>query len=112
MELCEQHGIKRHFTVRRTPQQNGVAKRMNRTIAERARCLILNIGLEKKFWVEAVNMACYLINRSPRATLDGKVAKEVWTSNLVDYSGLRVFGCLAYVHIPNEERSKLDVKSR
>ena len=111
-ELCEQHGIKRHFTVRKTPQQNGVVEKMNRTIAERARCLKLNAGLEKKFWAEAMNMACYLINRSPRATLDGKVAKEVWTGNPVDYSGLRVFGCLAYVHIPNEERLKLDVKSR
>jgi hypothetical protein len=50
-----------------------------------------------------VSMACYLINRSLRATLDGKVADEVWTSNEVDYSGLRVFGCPAYVHIPSEE---------
>ena len=46
-----------HFTVRKTPQQNGVAKRMNRTITERAQCLILNARLEKKFWVEAMNMA-------------------------------------------------------
>ena len=76
-ELCEQHGIKRHFTVRETPQQNGVTERMNRTIAERAQCLRLNVGLEKKFWAEAVNMACYLINRSPRAALDGKEAKEL-----------------------------------
>jgi hypothetical protein len=59
-----------------------------------------------------VSMACYLINRSPRATLDGKVAEEVWTGNEVDYSGLRVFGCSTYVHIPNEERSKHDPKSR
>jgi hypothetical protein len=57
-------------------------------------------------------MACYLINRSPRAALDGKVIEEVWTGNEVDYSGLRVFGCPAYVHIPSEERSKLDPKSR
>jgi hypothetical protein len=57
-------------------------------------------------------MACYLINRSPRATLDGKVAEEVWTGNEVEYSGLRVFRCSTYVHIPNEERSKLDPKSR
>ena len=110
-ELCEQHGIKRYFTVGRTPQQNGVAERMNRTISERARCLRLNAGLEKKFWVEAVNMACYLINRSPKATLDGKVAEEVWIGSPVDYSSLRVFGCSAYVRIPNEERSKLDAKS-
>jgi hypothetical protein len=48
-----------------------------------------------------VSMACYLINRSPRVALDGKVAEEVWTGNEVDYSGLRVFGCPAYVHIPS-----------
>ena len=66
-ELCEEHGIKRHFTVRKTPQRNGVAERMNRSIAERARFIRLNARLEKKFWVEAVSMACYLINRSPRA---------------------------------------------
>ncbi|KAL6314826.1 hypothetical protein AAG906_029041 [Vitis piasezkii] len=98
-ELCEQHGTKRHFIVHKTPKRN-------------TRCLKLNAGLEKKFWAEAVNMACYLINRSPRATLDGKVEEDVWTGSLVDYSGLRVFGCLAYVHILNEERSKLDAKSR
>jgi hypothetical protein len=111
-DFCEQHGIKRHFTVRKIPQQNGVAERMNRSIAERARCLRLNVGLAKIFWAVAVSMACYLINRSPRAALDGKVAEEVWTGNEVDYSGLRVFGCPTYVHIPSEERLKLDPKSR
>jgi hypothetical protein len=111
-DFCEQHGIKRHFTVRKIPQQNGVAERMNRSIAERARCLRLNAGLAKIFWAVAVSMACYLINRSPRAALDGKVAEEVWTGNEVDYSGLRVFGCPTYVHIPSEERLKLDPKSR
>ena len=72
----------------------------------------MNVDLEKKFWPEAVNMACYLINKSPRAALDRKVAKEVWTGSPIDYSSLRVFGCPAYVHIPNEEISKLDAKSR
>jgi hypothetical protein len=85
---------------------------MNRSIAEIARCLKLNAGLAKIFWADAVSMACYLINRSPRAALDGKVAEEVWTGNEVDYSGLRVFSCPAYVHIPSEEWSKLDPKSR
>ena len=111
-ELCEQHGIKRHFTVRKTPQQNGVAERMNRTIAERARCLRLNAGLAKNFWAEAVNMACFLINRSPRARLDGRVSEEVWIGSEVDYSSLRVFGCPAYVHVSSDERSKLDAKSK
>ena len=110
-EFCEQHGIKRHFTVCKTPQQNGVVERMNRTIAERARCLRLNAGLAKKFWADAVSMACFLINRSPSIPLDGKVAEEVWTGDVVDYSGLRVFGSPAYMHVSSEERSKLDAKS-
>lgn len=52
-------------------------------------------------------MACYVINRSPRAALDGKVADEVWTGNEVDYSELRVFGCPAYVHVSSDQRTNL-----
>ena len=66
----------------------------------------------KELLAEAVSMACFLINRSHRVALDGKVAEEVWTGNAVDYSNLRVFGCPAYVHVSSEERSKFDAKSR
>jgi len=72
----------------------------------------LNAGLPKRFWLEAVSMTCYLINRSPRASLGGKVAKEVWTGNAIDFSHLRIFGCPAYVHVASDERSKLDAKSK
>jgi transposase InsO family protein len=48
-DFCEQHGIKKYFTVRKIPQQNGVAEMMNRLITERARCLRLNAGLAKIF---------------------------------------------------------------
>ena len=112
LKFCEEHGIKRHFTVQKTPQQNGVVERLNRTITETARCLRLNAGLPKVFWAEVVNMACYIINRSPRVALDGKVAEEVWIGQEVDYSFMRIFGCLTYVHISSEDRSKLDPKSK
>ena len=85
---------------------------MNRSLIERARCLRLNAGLPKSFWAEAVSMACYLINRSPQASLGGKVAEEVWTGNTVDFDHLRIFGCPGYVHVPGDERSKLDPKSK
>jgi hypothetical protein len=85
---------------------------MNRSIAKKARHLKLNARLAKIFCADIVSMACYLINKSPRATLDRKVAEVVWTSNEVYYSSLRLFGCPVYVHIPSEERSKLDPKSR
>ena len=68
--------------------------------------------LTMNFWAEAVSVACFLINRSPRVALNGKVAKEVRRSNAVDYSNLRVFGCPAYVNVSSDERSKLDTKSR
>jgi hypothetical protein len=112
LKFCEEHGIKRHFTVRKTPQQNGVAERLNRTITETARCLRLNAELPKIFWAEAVYMTCYIINRSPRVAFDGKVAEEVWTGHEVDYSFMRIFGCPAYVHISGEDMSKLDPKSK
>ena len=104
-KFCKEHGIQRHFTVCKTPQQNGISERMNRSLAERARCLRLNAGLPKCFWAEAVSMACYLINRSPRASLGGKVTEEVWAGNDVDLSKLRIFGCPAFVHVLSDKRS-------
>jgi hypothetical protein len=89
-----------------------VAKKLNKTITEIARCLRLNAELPKVFWVEAMNIACYIINQSPKVALDGKVAEEVWTGQEVDYSLMRIFGCPAYVHISGEDRSKLDPKSK
>ncbi|KAK3002885.1 hypothetical protein RJ639_019249 [Escallonia herrerae] len=74
--------------VKRTPEQNRVAERMNRTLLERARCTRLNADMPKSFWAEAVNTACYLINCSPSSAINHRVPKE------------------------NEERSKLDPKSK
>ena len=72
--------------IRKTPQQNDVTKKMNKTIAKKARCLRLNAKLTKNFWAEAVSMACFLINKSLRVALDGKVTEEVWTGNAINYS--------------------------
>ena len=46
-------------------EQNGVAERINRTIIERVRCMLIDSGLWKKFWAEAANTACFLINKVP-----------------------------------------------
>ena len=98
-EFCKNEGIVRHRTVRGTPQQNGVAKRMNRTLLERARCMLSNCGLSKDFWSEAINMACYLVNRSPSTAIECKTPFEVWSGAPAGYSNLRVFGCPAYAHV-------------
>ena len=79
IRFCELDGITRHFTVKGTPQQNGVAKRMNRTLAERARCMKLNAGMPKVFQAETVNTTSFIINRSPSSAIDFKIPEEVWS---------------------------------
>ena len=110
-EFFANNGIKMKKTVPMTPQQNGVAEHMNRTLNERAKSMRIHDGLPKMFWVESVNTAAYLINHGPSIPLDGKIPEEVWSGKEVNLSHLRVFGCISYVHIDSNEKSKLDAKS-
>nr|KYP40338.1 Retrovirus-related Pol polyprotein from transposon TNT 1-94 [Cajanus cajan] len=110
--FCYEHGIRMERTVPGTPQQNGVAERMNRTLTERARSMRVQSGLPKQFWAETVNTAAYLINRGPSVPLEHKIPEEVWSGKEVKLSHLRVFGCVAYVHISDQGRNKLDPKSK
>ena len=84
---------------------------MNHTIVEKIRCMLRMANLPKSFWSEAVVTACYLINRSPSIPLDFDIPERVWTGKEVSYSYLKVFGCKTFVHVPKEQRSKLDSKS-
>ena len=67
--------------------------------------------LPKSFWGEVMRRSIDLINFSPSIPLKGDLFERVWTKKDVSYNHLRVFGCRAFVHIPKDERSKLDVKS-
>ncbi|KAF3668075.1 hypothetical protein FXO37_09705 [Capsicum annuum] len=98
-KFCKNEGIARHRTVRMTPQQNGVAERMNRTLLERAHCMISNAGLTNIFWAKAISTAFYIINRAPSAPLNVKTPEEIWSGTLANYSDLKVFGCPAYIHV-------------
>lgn len=104
-------GIIHQITTPHTPQLNGMSERMNRTIVERAKCLLFDAKLEKKFWAEAVNTTVYLINRAP-ASGTGKIPEEIWTGKPVDLNHLKIFGGRAMVHIPKANRRKLDPKSK
>ena len=70
------HGISREKTVPRTPRENGVSERMNRTIMEHARSMRLHAGLPLRFWADAVDTAVYLINRGPSISSDGRIPEE------------------------------------
>ncbi|GJW52682.1 putative ribonuclease H-like domain-containing protein [Tanacetum coccineum] len=63
LEFCGNKGIKQEYSNARTPQQNGVAERMNRTLIEAARTMLADSLLPTTFWAEAVSTACYIFNR-------------------------------------------------
>lgn len=107
--LCQREGIMRHLTVKGTPQQNGLAERMNRTILERVRCMLSNANLPKEFWGEAVTTAVYLINRCPSSAIEFKTPLEKWTGKPPNLENLKVFGCLAYAYC---KEGKLDNRAK
>lgn len=76
-KLLTSNGIKNELTCPYMAQQNGVAERYNRTIVEKARCMLQDSDLPKAYWGEAVNMAVYLINRSVCLSLVNCTPEEV-----------------------------------
>jgi len=109
--FCSSHGIKRQLTAAFTPQQNGVAERKNRTIMNMVRCMLSEKHLPKFLWGEAVNWAAYILNRSPTLAVKDKTPQEAWSDIKPAVHHLKVFGCVAHVHIPDAKRKKLDAKS-
>lgn len=81
---------------------------MNMTLLHKVRCMLLSSGLSKLFWGETVKTPAYLINRSPKSTLNLNVPKSVWTQKHVVYSYLKIFGCAAYAY---QNIGKLDPRS-
>lgn len=109
-QFYSKHGILHQTTAPYTPQQNGVAERMNRTITDRICCMLLDSGLGQEFWAEAANTAIYLINRMPcRDKIESP--EGIWSNEKPSLKHLRVFGCRAFAHIPKQKRTKLDAKS-
>ena len=100
------------MTLPKTPQLNGLAERMNRTLMERVRCIFSHAKLSMIFWGEAILTVAHVLNISPCVPLQYDTPKRVWSGKDVFYDHMRMFGCKAFVHVPKDERSKLDDKTR
>ncbi len=111
-DYLKEHGIQRKYSCNYSPQQNGVAERKNRHIVEITRAMLNEKNLPNYFWVEVVATAVYIMNRTPTAAIHGMTPKEKFIGKKPNVSHLRVFGCIAYVHVPDEKKSKLDQKLR
>ena len=110
-DFCESHRIRRPLMVPRSPQQNGVAERKNKTILNMTRFMLKTKNMPKKFWVEAISCAVYLSNKSLTRNVKDKTPQETWNGRKANVDHLRVFGSIAYTHVPQQERSKLDDRS-
>jgi len=109
---CEEEGIRRFLTAPYSPQQNGVAERKNRTILDMVRSMLKSKNMPKEFWAEAVQCAVYVQNRCPHLKLGDQTPQEAWSEQKPTVSHLKVFGSVAYAHVPDQQRTKLEDKSK
>ncbi|GKB96770.1 putative ribonuclease H-like domain-containing protein, partial [Tanacetum coccineum] len=110
-EFCAKKGIKREFSVARTPQQNGVAERKNRTLIEAARTMLADSLLPIPFWAEAVNTACYVLNRVLVTKPQNKTPYELLIGKSPSISFMRPFGCPLTILNTLDSLGKFDGKS-
>ncbi|GJY90662.1 ribonuclease H-like domain-containing protein [Tanacetum coccineum] len=110
-EFCGMKGIKSEFSVARTPQQNEVAKRKNRTLIEAARTMLADSLLPTTFWAKAVSTACYVQNRVLVTKPHNKTPYELLHGIPPSISFMRPFGCLVTILNTLDRLGKFDEKA-
>ncbi|GLI63566.1 hypothetical protein VaNZ11_006559 [Volvox africanus] len=108
---CASNGVRHQLSAPYTPQQNGKAKRLNRTLLDKVRAMLAESAVPKEYWHEALMVANFVRNRSPVAGKP-KTPYELLTGVVPDVSLLRVFGCVAYAHVPKGKCDKLDSRAQ
>ncbi|KAE8963868.1 hypothetical protein PF011_g28877 [Phytophthora fragariae] len=106
--LCASNGIVHQKTEPYSPQQNGVAERMNRTIMEKARIMLYYKGISSMWWAEAVSTSVYLSTTSTHSSM---TPYELAVKDKPRLDHLRVFGSVGYAHVDMAKRTKLEPKS-
>ncbi|SGZ30132.1 BQ5605_C117g13256 [Microbotryum silenes-dioicae] len=110
-EFCKARGTRRQYSIPRTPQQNGRAERVNRSIVEGILALLADAHLPKTFWEEAAAYFVYCKNLVQHSALDKATPNSVWQGGRTTASALHPFGCAAWLTVAPELRSKLDPKA-
>ena len=111
-KYCDENGIAHEFSAPKTPQQNGVAERKNRTIQEMARVMLNAKKLTLRLWAEAVSTACYTINRVYLRQGTNKTSYEIWKGKVPNLKYFHVFGCVCYILNDRDHLGKFESSSR
>jgi transposase InsO family protein len=107
MDYCSSHGIKRKFFVARTPQQNGVVERKNRTIQEMAQTMLMDSKLIDIFWTQEVHTSVHIQNKLMLRKNTDKTPYELWKERPTNVKHFRVFGSKCYTKENMEEWESL-----
>ncbi|GJY77021.1 ribonuclease H-like domain-containing protein [Tanacetum coccineum] len=110
-QFCKRKGIKREFSVARTPQQNGVAERKNRTLIKAAKTMLTDSKLPTTFWAEVVNTACYVQNRVLVTKPYNKTPYELFLGRKPALGFIRPFGCPIIILNTIDHLGKFDGKA-
>lgn len=110
--FCRTKGIHIRYNVPYNPETNGAAERLNRTLLEKGRAMLLQSQLPKTMWGESILCATYILNRSPTVCLKDVTPAEMFYKKKPNLKNIKVFGSLVYDHIPKEKQnSKFDTKA-
>jgi hypothetical protein len=109
--FLEEEGIKHEFSSPYTPQQNGVVERKNRTLLDMARTMLDEYKTPDRFWVEAINTACYSINRLYLHRILKKTSYELLTGKKLNVSYFRVFGNKCFILVKRGRKYKFAPKA-
>jgi hypothetical protein len=108
--FLEEEGIKHEFSSPYTPQQNGVVERKSRTLLDMARTMLDEYKTPDRFWAEAINNACYSINRLYLHWILKKTSYELLTGKKPNVSYFRVFGSKCFILVKRGRNSKFAPK--
>lgn len=108
--FCQNCGITHEVIAPYTPQHNGLVERRNKIVMNMARCLLREKTVSRELWGEAVSTAVYVLNRCPMKRLTSKVSHAIWTSMKPFVKHFKIFRSLAFCHIADQKRSKLEDK--
>ncbi|GJY21801.1 retrovirus-related pol polyprotein from transposon TNT 1-94 [Tanacetum coccineum] len=106
----KEEGIEHQTSTPRTPEQNGVVERRNRTLVEAARTMLSASKLPLSFWAEAVATACYTQNKSIIILTHGKTAYHIINDRKPSIKHLHIFGCICYITRDGENLDKMKEK--
>ncbi|KAF0703123.1 hypothetical protein AaE_015536 [Aphanomyces astaci] len=100
-----ERGIHHETSTAGRQWQNGTAERMNRTLVEMARTMMLHSNVSNRWWAEAVNTAAFLRNRVPNTKTDGKTPHERLRGTTPKIGNLKVFGCVCHRHVDPKDKT-------